>query len=143
LEIGEIEVMATAARWIWLRRNTVVFDTMFQHLNHIVIAMRETVKSFYAAEQQNVNKELRLLDSGVICWAAPPCRAFKINWNATIDQIRKLMSVSVIVRDYEGKVLATMCYSRKFITDPAVAEAYAVWKAMVLSREMGCCINIL
>ena len=80
----------------------------------------------------------------MICLAAPPYGAFKINWNATIDHIRKLMSVSVLVRDYERKVLATICYSRKsFITDLAVAEAYAVWKTMVLSREMGRHINIL
>ena len=35
------------------------------------------------------------------------------------------MGVGIIVRDYEKKVLATMCSSRKFIINPIVTEAYA------------------
>lgn len=34
--------------------------------------------------------------------------AFKIKWDATLNWTRKLMSVSVIVKDYERKVIATI-----------------------------------
>ena len=60
LEIGEMELMATMARWIWLRRNTVVFDTMFQHLNHTVITVRETLR---VSMRQNNKLLIRSFDS--------------------------------------------------------------------------------
>lgn len=49
-----------------------------------------------------------------------------------IDKTRNLMGASVIVRDYEGKVMATMCSSMIFIIDPTVAEAFAALKAVAL-----------
>lgn len=47
------------------------------------------------------------------------------------------MGASVIVRDYEGKVMATMCSSMIFIIDPTVAEAFAALKAVAFGRDLG------
>ena len=61
---------------------------------------------------------------------------YKINWNATIDKVCKIMGVGVIVRDDMGTVLAQMCmFVRYIITNQIMAEAYAAWKAMLFSRD--------
>jgi hypothetical protein len=64
----------------------------------------------------------------------------KINWNAALDITNKKMGVGVTARDAEGFVLASMCATLSFITDPIV-EAGAIWKAVIfcggLEAPMG------
>jgi hypothetical protein len=57
------------------------------------------------------------------------------NWDAALDKASKLMGVGVIIRDYEEKVLATMCSIMRYITNSAVAEAFAAWQR---SRPTHC-----
>lgn len=47
------------------------------------------------------------------------------------------MGVSVIARDHEGKVLATLCSSKPYITNPTVADAFFAWKAVEFGRDLG------
>lgn len=67
----------------------------------------------------------------------PTCGMFKINRDAVIDNSKKLMGVGMIVRDHEGKVLAPLYSLKQFIIDPTTAEAYAAWKAMKFSKDLG------
>lgn len=67
----------------------------------------------------------------------PMCGMFKINRDAVIDNSKKLMGVGMIVRDHEGKVLAPLYSLKQFIIDPTTAEAYAAWKAMKFSKDLG------
>jgi hypothetical protein len=54
-----------------------------------------------------------------------------------IDKTRKKMGVSVIARDHEGKVLATLCSSKPYITNPIVADAIFAWKAVEFGKDLG------
>lgn len=54
-----------------------------------------------------------------------------------IDKTKKKKHVGVIVKDHEGKVLATMCSSKPYITDLIVVHAYAIWKAVEFSKDLG------
>jgi transcription initiation factor TFIIIB Brf1 subunit/transcription initiation factor TFIIB len=47
------------------------------------------------------------------------------------------MGASFIVRDHEGKVIAIMCSSMKFIIDPTMVEDYVAWKVVVFCRDLG------
>lgn len=47
------------------------------------------------------------------------------------------MGVGVIIRDAVGTVVAAMCSTVPYITDPAVAEATALWKAVTLCLELN------
>jgi hypothetical protein len=44
---------------------------------------------------------------------------------------------SVIVRDYEGNELASMCTIKLFVTDPIVCGAWAAWKVIEFCRDLG------
>lgn len=52
----------------------------------------------------------------------------KLNWDASLDRGSKKMGVGVIARDERGLVVAFMCTTIPFITDPSIAEAVAAWK---------------
>jgi hypothetical protein len=47
----------------------------------------------------------------------------KINWDASIDKVRKRVGFGTIVRDYDERVLAMKCGTRPSINNPSIAEA--------------------
>ena len=44
---------------------------------------------------------------------------------------------SVIVRDYEENVLASMYTIKLFVIGPIVCETWAAWKAIEFCRDLG------
>jgi len=46
------------------------------------------------------------------------------------------MGVGVIARDAEGFLLASMCATLPFITDPIVIEARAIWKTVIFYGDL-------
>lgn len=60
----------------------------------------------------------------------------KINWDDALDVLNKRMGVGVIARDADGAVVATLCAVVPHISDPAVAECVALWKAITLSIDL-------
>lgn len=57
--------------------------------------------------------------------------------DAAINTSNKKMGVGAIVRNYSRNMLASLCSSKPYITDPIVDEAYATWKAVKFSRDLG------
>jgi hypothetical protein len=53
----------------------------------------------------------------VLSLDSPHGGVYKINLNVAIEKFRKMMGVSVITRDNEGEVLATMHNSQAYIID--------------------------
>jgi hypothetical protein len=47
------------------------------------------------------------------------------------------MGAGFIFRDHEGKVIAIMCSSMKFIIDPTMVEDYVAWKVVVFCKDLG------
>lgn len=67
----------------------------------------------------------------------PPPGVFKINCDAAVDETKKLMGVSIIVWDHKGQVLATICSSKPYITNPTIVEAHAAWKVEKFGTDLG------
>jgi ribonuclease HI len=137
LDQEDFELLATVARRIWLRRNSVVFGGVLQNPNCLVTSAMEACTAFYGANMKGDNQEVSLHNPIVPHWKAPPVGVYKINWDAAIDKSRRIMGVGVIVRDGEGEVVAALHSSQMGITDPATAEAYAAWKAVQFGRDLG------
>lgn len=91
----------------------------------------------WGAEQKENNKKVCKPYTIVPMWLFPPCYVYKINQDVSIDKTRRMIYVSVIVRDHEGKVLAIMCYSKVYIIDPTIAKAFITWKAVKFDRDIG------
>lgn len=47
------------------------------------------------------------------------------------------MGVGAIVRDSKWNVFAYLCIYKPYIADPTIDEAYAVWKVVEFSRDLG------
>jgi hypothetical protein len=61
----------------------------------------------------------------------PQVGVIKVNWDVVIDSSnKKIDSVGTIVRDQQGNVLASLCSSKPYIIDLAVAEAYTTEKVV-------------
>jgi hypothetical protein len=47
------------------------------------------------------------------------------------------MEVGVIIKNSEGAVLASLCTTVPFISNPTIVEAIAAWKAANLCYDLG------
>ncbi|KAF5441808.1 hypothetical protein F2P56_036977, partial [Juglans regia] len=75
--------------------------------------------------------------SRAIRWKPPVGETVKVNWDAAwmIDEYR--CGIEVVIRDRCGEVLASLCCPKQNVADPAVAEIYALWRAMKLCVELN------
>lgn len=71
------------------------------------------------------------------CWQKPPKGVIKLNWDAALNEYAHMMGVGILAHDSGGYVVATMCTTIPFITDPTMAEATAAWKAVLFCCEQG------
>ncbi|XP_035547375.1 uncharacterized protein LOC118348911 [Juglans regia] len=130
-----LEEIAITAYHVWKRRNYFVFEGKFispiticdQSLNAL-----DDYKNF--VKQPPIRKANN--SAMIQTWEAPPPNTFKVNLDAAIDKIKCKVGVGVIIRDCEGKVIASLRSSRGLFLDAQLGEAVAVLKATSL------CVNL-
>jgi hypothetical protein len=61
----------------------------------------------------------------------------KVNWDAAVDKKKGCVSLGIISRDCEGRVLAARCVTQHILVEPTVVEAMAGLHAVVFSRDVG------
>jgi ribonuclease HI len=61
---------------------------------------------------------------------------YKVNWDATVDKKNGRIGLGIVVRDYEGVVLAERSTTNNFLVEPVMAEALAAFHAIELCQEM-------
>lgn len=72
-----------------------------------------------------------------IRWSKPLVGVIKLNWDAAVSRLKKLVGVGIIARDSGGKVLASMCSVQRYIADPSTAEAWGARQGADFGRFMG------
>lgn len=133
----DFDLMACLAQQIWLRRNKMVFEDKFSHPKLVFKAARDQME-FHKQVCQGVQGEPRMTCETVEAkWQPPPRGISKINWDAAIAIDKKLMGVGVIIRDFEGGVLATQCMTKPFVRDLRVAETMALRAVVLLMGQLG------
>lgn len=136
MEPEKWELMVEVARNVWLRRNTLIHGGPTNLPTTIVGKALELWATFRIAH------DCQCIRAGVDTlrdphWKVPSSSYFKVNCDAAVDIAKGNMGISVIVRDSEGKVLATLSASQNYIIEPAVAEASTALRDVVLCRELG------
>ncbi|KAF5468871.1 hypothetical protein F2P56_012982 [Juglans regia] len=61
----------------------------------------------------------------------------KANWDGAVDKEGKKVGLGVVIRNEEGEIMAAVGEQKSFISDPAIAEVYALRKAMELCRDLN------
>jgi hypothetical protein len=52
---------------------------------------------------------------------------YKVNWDAAVDKKNGHIGLGIVVRDYEGVVLAARSTTKNFLVEPVVAEVLAAF----------------
>jgi ribonuclease HI len=60
-----------------------------------------------------------------------------VNWDISIDSIRRCMGVRIIVRDRRGRVRAAQCKQMKMMPDPTTGESMGVLLAAEFTHARG------
>jgi hypothetical protein len=137
LDVDELQLMVVVARQIWLRRNSVVFGGVFSTPAEIVRTGQAQIDAFWEAESTKLHRPVSGEIQAVQRWTKPAQGVIKINWDASVATDRNTMGMGIMARDHEGKFLAGMCDSQRYILDPATAEALAAWKMVRFCLSMG------
>ncbi|KAK0594798.1 hypothetical protein LWI29_000658 [Acer saccharum] len=70
-------------------------------------------------------------------WRPPDHGMLKINCNVRVDKRRRRIGFGIIVRDDEGRVLRCWAQGYEVNYDMNCAKAMAVYKGLLVGREMG------
>jgi hypothetical protein len=137
LDEEERHLMVTVARLIWLRRNKLVFEGIFQGPKSIVRVAREQVEAFNEATRRHCTHRPSNTVQEEVVWKKPPPGTLKFNWDAAVDKEGGRIGMGVIARDSVGEVVVMNSVLMDFVQDPSLAEALAARQAVELSLAMG------
>jgi hypothetical protein len=137
LDEEERHLMVTVARLIWLRRNKLVFEGVFQGPKSIVRVAREQVEAFNEATRRHCTHRPSNTVQEEVVWKKPPLGTLKFNWDAAVDKEGGRIGMGVIARDSVGEVVVMNSVPMDFVQDPSLVEALAARQAVELSLAMG------
>jgi hypothetical protein len=140
LDAEGMQLVAVVARLLWLRRNKLIFEGLFQSPADLIRLAQEQLQSFRIAELGRCAQGFQLspLSNSVPQkWKKPPHGVIKLNWDAAIDKNNQRMGIGIIARDHNGNIVAAFVATRLYITDPSSAEALAAWKMAELCVVLG------
>ncbi|XP_042958203.1 uncharacterized protein LOC122293808 [Carya illinoinensis] len=69
-------------------------------------------------------------------WSAPPLNVFKANWDVAVDKGKCKIGVGVMIRNWEGRVVASLRSPKDYFPNPHLAESYGVLKAILLCKQL-------
>lgn len=115
------------ARNIWLRRNSFVFESFFNPPQQVMCKATEAAAYFLMCHEKPPSMA-HVQEPIAPRWSPPPRGYLKMNWDAAFNKASRSMGPWVVV------VLAQFLPQ---VTDPSIAEAVALWRAVWLCGELG------
>ncbi|KAF5471101.1 hypothetical protein F2P56_011568 [Juglans regia] len=137
LSAEEVELFACTAYHVWRRRNVFLFEEKFENPSRIAQAALQLTKDFKEASYSEQVSLVSRRPAGTDSWSPPPLNVYKANWDASIDRVHSRMGVGVVIRNWEGRVTATLKSSRSIFPDAKLAEAMAALRAVLLCKQLG------
>ncbi|XP_035542511.1 uncharacterized protein LOC118344870 [Juglans regia] len=131
---GDFKVFTTTVYLVWKRRNELVFEKKFENPSKLIYNSYQKLRDFKDA---NASCPSRHSDRPQAAeWTPPQVNGFKANWDAAVDRSRCKIGIGVVVRNWEGKVIATMRSQRTLFPEAKLAEALAALKAVILCKHL-------
>ncbi|XP_035547284.1 uncharacterized protein LOC118348864 [Juglans regia] len=125
-------------RGLWVRRNESIFEDIFKSPSQVISIAQNDLKEYKQALQMN-KVALRNNEEGesrTLRWEKPRTGSVKANWDAAVDKKQRRVGLGVLIRDEDGKPLVAVEGQKDNVDHPVVAEAQALWKAMVICRDL-------
>ncbi|XP_041027032.1 uncharacterized protein LOC121267250 [Juglans microcarpa x Juglans regia] len=131
-----IQEFVMVAKQIWWRRNEFIFNQRFRHPNQVVLVANQNLRMMKDLEMQKNGSSARS-NSNIIIWQPPPILFYKVNWDAAVDKIRAKIGIGIVVRDCEGRIIATMRRKQSLLPLHSLAEAYGALLAVDFALDLG------
>ncbi|XP_041017901.1 uncharacterized protein LOC121260118 [Juglans microcarpa x Juglans regia] len=132
----ELELIVCALRTIWLQRNRLVFEGKLKGPKKVWLIARLEVKDFH--QQCGMTQIVGGVAKGTLMkWSKLAFNWFKLNWNVAFCEKNKRMGGGIVVRSWESDLVAAAGWSKRFITNPLLAEATTLERATYLRIELG------
>ncbi|KAF5481089.1 hypothetical protein F2P56_001774 [Juglans regia] len=132
-----MEEVAVVMRGLWLRRNTFVFESKLLSNTYVISVARESLEE-YQSSILKITEIRQQANTGdvVHSWSPPSVNWFKANWDAALDVKQRKVGLGVVIKNDRGEVMAACCESKNFVEQPAIAEGWALRKAMELCEDL-------
>ncbi|KAK2634784.1 hypothetical protein Ddye_029576 [Dipteronia dyeriana] len=127
--VNEFEFLCILWWRVWHRRSLVV------HYHSLVLVLKvmewavSFLKEFRSASMVKVGNGKDGRDGDRVAnhpWQPPPACFFKINTDAAVNGKGKGSGIGVVIRDCDGKVMASLCRNILANYEPQIAEALAI-----------------
>jgi len=141
LQVVEFVEAMTIARLLWMRRNKWVFEGQISTPSHVIQQAQDAMES-YAHAHSSSHHAARTSEDECQKWTKPPTGELKCNWDAALIPGQKIVGVGVMVRDDQGRMVASLARAIPGIDHPTVAESWAAWKAVELCCVLGASASI-
>jgi hypothetical protein len=136
LDENQMHLVATVARQIWLRRNSVVFEGDFLNPASLMRRAQARVEACLQAANKREVREVQSSSLACVNWTKPDWGRVKVNWDTAVDNVRGRAGIGVIIRDHEGDIIVMMCANKRYATNSLLAEALVVWQASDLVKQL-------
>ncbi|XP_042980081.1 uncharacterized protein LOC122310263 [Carya illinoinensis] len=136
LDENDMSTFASIAHQLWKRRNQYVFEGKYEAPETVVNTATKIVLDYKEANNTQVSKD-KPIASSVQSWSAPPLHVFKANWDASVDKVQCKVGIGVVIRDWNGCVVATLRSQKDMFLDPLLAESFSVLKAVILCNQLN------
>jgi hypothetical protein len=138
LNTEDMGLMVVLSRGIWLRRNKLIFESIFTHPQVVfneAVAFIEEYRRYNRCEDEQVNI------SGVLSstrppmgWKPPPLGFIKVNWDASVNAKKKYIGIGIAARHNNGNFLGARVVTKSIVATPKVAEAMAALEVVLFSK---------
>lgn len=131
-----VEEFVLVAKRVWMRRNQFIFKQEFKCPNSVALAAKDTLDelrliSTATSNQTSLNQAL------TTTWSPPPTNFYKLNWDAAVDKAQCKIGIDLIIRDWNGRIVATLRSHRPLFPDPFLAGACGAMEAACFGQQMG------
>ncbi|XP_040988990.1 uncharacterized protein LOC121236613 [Juglans microcarpa x Juglans regia] len=70
-------------------------------------------------------------------WEPPPLVIYKVNWDAAVKHEIGRVGIGIVIRDFEGRVVASRSMQRYIFTDSYTAKSQGALQAIIFARDIG------
>jgi hypothetical protein len=136
LSPDNLALLAMVAQNIWHRRNSLVFEGKFKHLNDVFFETTKALEEFKRCN--NVSRPPdRVAEGTTDSWLPPPSGCVKINWDAILNINMGFIGLGCIARDWMGNFLGAKYTFQQTMVEPKMAKAISAIHAIQFAITEG------
>lgn len=97
---------------------------------------RQLLVEYQEAQSVKVGPKVDI-GSNHTSWEPPPLGIYKVNWDAAIKHEVGRSCIGIVIRDFEGRVVASKSMQRYMIIDSFTTDSQGALQAINFARDIG------